>query len=312
MPPAPVKIERISADRTRQNTFHKRKLGLIKKAIELTVLCDCDIAIIMRSGPTIMCPQGKMSAYCNKDLDSMIAEYMNEPPQEHYTNAEYARLSKSDASFAPVSQHYGAPGMAMFGGAEFMPPMPPMPAMPPVQVKQESKQGPEGEKADELKQRLQSMQDELEELRTRVASGNSAVEAAAVETVEPAATVGRKRSPPPLECDAISDTTKRQCKSSEPESAIAFGVEAEDVALDASSVAPDALALRAETSGSIAPFLLRMGREVSWNRQVTRETSWDLSSLFASTPTSLVMASPCNRLVTPSVKLSGCPLLARA
>jgi len=36
----------------RQNTFHKRKLGLIKKAIELTVLTDCDCAIILRSGTT--------------------------------------------------------------------------------------------------------------------------------------------------------------------------------------------------------------------------------------------------------------------
>ena len=31
MPPSKVKIERITDDRTRQNTFHKRKLGLIKK-----------------------------------------------------------------------------------------------------------------------------------------------------------------------------------------------------------------------------------------------------------------------------------------
>eukprot|EP00961_Rhodomonas_salina_P214007 2890119-Rhodomonas_salina.1 len=253
-----------------------------------------------------MCPEGKMSAYSNKDLDAMIAEYMTEPPQEHYTNAEYARLSKSDASFAPAAQHYGAPAMAMFGGAQFIPPMP-----------QPSKQSSEGEEAEDLKQRLQSMEEELEELRTRVASGNSAVEGVAVEAEEVAETVGRKRSPPPLECEEIS---KKQCKSSEAEASIVCGVEAEEVGsmsslienLDPNSVAPDTLSLKAETSGSVAPFLLRVGRELSWNRQITRETSWDLSSLFASTPTNMMMSSPCNRLVTPSVKLSGCPLLARA
>lgn len=37
MPPNKVRIERIEGNRMRQNTFHKRKLGLIKKAIELTV-----------------------------------------------------------------------------------------------------------------------------------------------------------------------------------------------------------------------------------------------------------------------------------
>ena len=35
MPPAKVKIERIEDDKARQTTFHKRKTGLIKKAIEL-------------------------------------------------------------------------------------------------------------------------------------------------------------------------------------------------------------------------------------------------------------------------------------
>eukprot|EP00286_Rhodomonas_abbreviata_P014170 CAMPEP_0181317238 /NCGR_PEP_ID=MMETSP1101-20121128/16352_1 /TAXON_ID=46948 /ORGANISM="Rhodomonas abbreviata, Strain Caron Lab Isolate" /LENGTH=402 /DNA_ID=CAMNT_0023424599 /DNA_START=131 /DNA_END=1338 /DNA_ORIENTATION=+ len=96
MPPSKVKIERIAGDRTRQNTFHKRKLGLIKKAIELTVLCDCDIAIIMRSGPTVTCQEGRLSAYCNKDLESMLKACMDELPTEYYTNAEYARFCKED------------------------------------------------------------------------------------------------------------------------------------------------------------------------------------------------------------------------
>jgi len=96
MPPSKVKIQRIASDRTRQNTFHKRKLGLLKKAMELTVLCGCDCAIIIRSGPTAMFPEGKILAYCNKNMDEMLAEYTHEMPSKHYTNADYSRFGKED------------------------------------------------------------------------------------------------------------------------------------------------------------------------------------------------------------------------
>mmetsp|Transcript_14499 Transcript_14499/g.28967 ORF Transcript_14499/g.28967 Transcript_14499/m.28967 type:complete len:411 (+) Transcript_14499:153-1385(+) len=96
MPPAKVKIERIAADRTRQNTFHKRKLGLIKKAIELSVLCDCDCAVIVRGAPTVTCQNGRLMAYCNKDMETMINEFMAQMPMNHFTNSHYGRFSKED------------------------------------------------------------------------------------------------------------------------------------------------------------------------------------------------------------------------
>ena len=40
-----IRIERIKDERNRQVTFTKRKNGLMKKAMELSVLCDCDIAL---------------------------------------------------------------------------------------------------------------------------------------------------------------------------------------------------------------------------------------------------------------------------
>ena len=110
MPPAKVKIERIKGDRIRQNTFHKRKMGLVKKAIELSVLCDCDCAVILKSCPTIHCKEGRLMAYCSKDLESMLRECLTHMPLHVYDNSEYARFAKvrlhevvTSLSFSPPS-----------------------------------------------------------------------------------------------------------------------------------------------------------------------------------------------------------------
>jgi len=42
-----IKIARIDDERVRKVTFTKRKAGLIKKAMELSLLCDCEIALII-------------------------------------------------------------------------------------------------------------------------------------------------------------------------------------------------------------------------------------------------------------------------
>lgn len=36
-------IKKIPNERSRQSTFMKRKHGLIKKAMELSILCDCEV-----------------------------------------------------------------------------------------------------------------------------------------------------------------------------------------------------------------------------------------------------------------------------
>ena len=40
-------IRKIQDERSRHATFAKRKNGLIKKAMELSVLCGCEIALVM-------------------------------------------------------------------------------------------------------------------------------------------------------------------------------------------------------------------------------------------------------------------------
>jgi hypothetical protein len=52
-----VNIKRIEDSRSRQVTFTKRKAGLVKKAFELSVLCDCDVGLVIFS------PSGKMFEY---------------------------------------------------------------------------------------------------------------------------------------------------------------------------------------------------------------------------------------------------------
>ena len=42
-----IQISKITDERNRQVTFTKRKFGLMKKAYELSVLCDCEIALII-------------------------------------------------------------------------------------------------------------------------------------------------------------------------------------------------------------------------------------------------------------------------
>jgi hypothetical protein len=42
-----IAIERIADHRRRQVTFSRRKVGLMKKAYELSVLCNCDIGLLI-------------------------------------------------------------------------------------------------------------------------------------------------------------------------------------------------------------------------------------------------------------------------
>eukprot|EP00850_Spirogloea_muscicola_P002689 SM000010S04327 [mRNA] locus=s10:928636:929455:- [translate_table: standard] len=48
-------------------TFSKRRNGLIKKASELSVLCGCDVAVILFS------PTGKYVEFCSCSMPDMLA-----------------------------------------------------------------------------------------------------------------------------------------------------------------------------------------------------------------------------------------------
>ncbi|MCD7453997.1 hypothetical protein HAX54_023140 [Datura stramonium] len=72
-----LQIKKIENTTNRQVTFSKRRNGLIKKAYELSVLCDVDVALIMFS------PSGRVSTFSgNKSspvsVDSHVEEFQQE------------------------------------------------------------------------------------------------------------------------------------------------------------------------------------------------------------------------------------------
>ncbi|ERN09879.1 hypothetical protein AMTR_s00013p00114420 [Amborella trichopoda] len=56
-----VELKRIEKPNTRQVTFTKRRNGLLKKAFELSLLCDADVALIVFSST------GRLSEYSSQE-----------------------------------------------------------------------------------------------------------------------------------------------------------------------------------------------------------------------------------------------------
>lgn len=94
-----IQIKKIDNATARQVTFSKRRRGLFKKAEELSVLCDADIALIIFSST------GKLFEYSSssmkeilerRDLHSKNLEKLDQPSLELQLveNSNYSRLSK--------------------------------------------------------------------------------------------------------------------------------------------------------------------------------------------------------------------------
>ncbi len=77
-----IHSERLNRRRLLQVTFTKRKFGLMKKAYELSVLCDCEIALIIFSS------SNKLFQYASTDMDKVLLKYTeyNEPHESRTNN----------------------------------------------------------------------------------------------------------------------------------------------------------------------------------------------------------------------------------
>ncbi|KHJ48865.1 SRF-type transcription factor [Trichuris suis] len=84
-----IQISRIQDERNRQVTFTKRKFGLMKKAYELSVLCDCEIALIIFNS------SNKLFQYASTDMDKVLLKYTEyNEPHESRTNADIVEVSQ--------------------------------------------------------------------------------------------------------------------------------------------------------------------------------------------------------------------------
>ncbi|KAG2692513.1 hypothetical protein I3843_08G056000 [Carya illinoinensis] len=96
-----IKIKKIDNVTARQVTFSKRRRGLLKKAEELSVLCDAEVALIIFSAT------GKLFEFCSSSMKDILERYnlhsnglkqMNQPCLElQLENNNFIRLSKEMA-----------------------------------------------------------------------------------------------------------------------------------------------------------------------------------------------------------------------
>lgn len=83
-----INITRINDERTRQVTFTKRKFGLMKKAYELSVLCGCEIALIIFNS------NDRLFQYASSGMDKVLLKYADyNEPHESCTNVDIIDVS---------------------------------------------------------------------------------------------------------------------------------------------------------------------------------------------------------------------------
>lgn len=76
-----------------QVTFTKRKFGLMKKAYELSVLCDCEIALIIFNSTN------RLFQYASTDMDKVLLKYTEySEPHESRTNTDILEVLRRETT----------------------------------------------------------------------------------------------------------------------------------------------------------------------------------------------------------------------
>ncbi|KAK2415070.1 agamous MADS-box protein MADS3 [Trifolium repens] len=102
-----VELKRIENKINRQVTFSKRRNGLLKKAYELSVLCDAEIALIIFSSRGKLSEFGSSTSGIGKTLEryqrcSFTSQ--NDNDNEHETQNWYQEMSKLKAKYESLQK----------------------------------------------------------------------------------------------------------------------------------------------------------------------------------------------------------------
>ncbi|KAG0498043.1 hypothetical protein HPP92_002365 [Vanilla planifolia] len=100
-----VELKRIENKINRQVTFSKRRNGIMKKAYELSVLCDAEVALIIFSS------RGKLFEFGSPDIAKTLERYQRctftprtIDPTDHETLNWYQELSKLKAKYESLQR----------------------------------------------------------------------------------------------------------------------------------------------------------------------------------------------------------------
>lgn len=74
-----IEIKKIEEVRSRRATLKKRTNGVLKKLMELSVLCGCDILLLVRS-PDEM----QLTTYASTDMPSVLTQYQEAAKDSDY------------------------------------------------------------------------------------------------------------------------------------------------------------------------------------------------------------------------------------
>ncbi|KAJ4892190.1 Agamous-like MADS-box protein AGL5 [Raphanus sativus] len=105
-----IEIKRIENTTNRQVTFCKRRNGLLKKAYELSVLCDAEVALVIFS------TRGRLYEYANNSVRGTIERYKKacsdavNPPSVTEANTQYyqqesAKLRRQIRDIQNLNRH---------------------------------------------------------------------------------------------------------------------------------------------------------------------------------------------------------------
>ncbi|XP_068342582.1 MADS-box protein SOC1-like isoform X3 [Pyrus communis] len=75
-----TQMRRIENTTSRQVTFSKRRSGLLKKAFELSVLCDAEVSLIIFS------PRGKLYEFASSSMQGTIERYLKHAKDNQTNN----------------------------------------------------------------------------------------------------------------------------------------------------------------------------------------------------------------------------------